>query len=176
MAVKAHIKTRPKTATIGVVLSIIGGGLYILLVSLVLVVVELSKAELHGVTYSFWWGALIIIGGILMFRRKYKLGGAVSLVFGIVTMFTEGPEFWYLFVLPIIGGILGLISREKVEEGVLAIARLYGRLKSNDLAAKLAITEADVELAVIKLQSRGKPIRFEASTREVVYEGRAKRS
>lgn len=79
-------------------------------------------------------------------------------------------------IIDITRALLGLISREKVEEGVLVIARLYGRLKISDLAAKLAITEADVELAVIKLQSRGKPIRFEASTREVVYEGRAKRS
>lgn len=176
MDVKAHTKTRPKTATIGVVLSIIGGGLYILLVSLLLAVIELSKAELHAVIYSFLRGALITIGGILMFRGKYKLGGAVSLVVGIVSMFTEGPEFWHLFVLPIIGGILGIISREKVEEGVLAIARLYGRLKISDLAAKLVITEADVELAIIKLQSKGKPSQFEASTREVIYEVRAKRS
>lgn len=62
-----------------------------------------------------------------------------------------------------------MVSREKAPERVLEVARLYGRIGIRDLATAIGRTEADAELSVIKLQSRGHPIRFDAERREVIY-------
>jgi len=166
---------RPLSATVGVVLSIIGGVLYLSLLSLGIASEGVAAGEIFSIAYGFLWCILILVGGFFIFRRRYKFGGALALVFGIclfVDLLGALEYFFFLFpivILPIIGGILGLVSKEKTALGVLGVAKLYGRLEIADLAAKLGKTEADVELAVIELQSKGEPIRFEAETREVIY-------
>ena len=157
-------------------LSIIGGVLYLSLLSLGIASEGVAAGEIFSIAYGFLECILVLVGGFfLYFRRRYKFGGALALVFGIrlfVDLLGALEYFFFLFpivILPIIGGILGLVSKEKTALGVLGVAKLYGRLEIADLAAKLGKTEADVELAVIELQSKGEPIRFEAETREVIY-------
>lgn len=145
---------RPWTATIGGVLSIISG--LWLAFSL-----DPSDFELYIVSWL-----PIIFGGALILRRDYKVGGALVLAFSILTFFAWVNS---IIGLGIIGGILGLISNERVEERVLGMAKLFWRMKISDVAAKLAITEADVELAVINLQSKGELVKFDVETREVIY-------
>ncbi len=47
--------------------------------------------------------------------------------------------------------------------------KLHGRMKISELASRYKTTEADVELAVVKLKSKGEPIQFDRETREVIY-------
>jgi len=169
---------RPLTATVGAVLSIIGVLLYLtfLLIGLSVLSEEpLTGAEsasfLFELIYTFFYCILGLVGAFYILRRKYAYGGVAALICGILLTITMVGylEGFAITVLPIIGGILSLVSKEKTSLGVLGVAKLYGRLKIADLAAKLGKTEADVELAVIELQSKGEPIKFEAETREVIY-------
>ncbi len=40
---------------------------------------------------------------------------------------------------------------------------------NKEIAAQTGKTEADVELSIIDLQSKGKPVRFDETTREVFF-------
>jgi hypothetical protein len=77
-----------------------------------------------------------------------------------------------LSAIGFIGLIAGLILKPKMVEvpsRLLDAIKLYGRMKISEMAAQFKTTEADVELAVIKLKSNGEPIKFDRETREVVY-------
>lgn len=78
-------------------------------------------------------------------------------------------DIWFVSIWGIIGGALGLVSKEKIRETVLDVARRYGRVNIREVATETGKTEADVELAIIELKSKGQPIRFDAGTREVIY-------
>jgi hypothetical protein len=68
--------------------------------------------------------------------------------------------------------IAGLILKPKIVEvpsRLLDVVKLHERMKISELATRFKTTEADVELAVIKLKSSGEPIEFDRETREVVY-------
>ncbi|MFX0117441.1 MAG: hypothetical protein ACFFB3_23035 [Candidatus Hodarchaeota archaeon] len=72
-----------------------------------------------------------------------------------------------------IGLIAGLVLKPKMVEvpsRLLDTVKLHGRMKISELATRYKTTEADVELAVIKLKSQGEPIQFDRETREVIYE------
>lgn len=150
---------RPWTATIGGVLSIISG----LWLAFIL---DPSDFELYIISWL-----PIIFGGALILRRDYKVGGALVLAFSILTFFAYEHSIIGrgTIGMSIMGGVLGLISNERVEERVLGMAKLFWRMKISDVAAKLAITEADVELTVINLQSKGEVVKFDVETREVIY-------
>ncbi len=169
---------RPATATVGAVLSIIGTLFFttILLIGMSLPSEEPTTDENGAVllmtfVYASFNSFLGLAGAFYIFRRRYTLGGVMALVCGIAITITtlEVLEFLPVAILPAIGGILALISKEKIAPGVLGVAKLYGRIKISDLAIKIGKTEADVELAVIKLKSSGEPIHFDRETREVVH-------
>ena len=72
-----------------------------------------------------------------------------------------------------IGLIVGLILKPKMVEApsrLLDAMKLHGRMKISELATRLKTTEADIELAVVKLKSKGEPLQFDRETREVIYE------
>lgn len=166
---------RPMTATAGGLLAIVSAVVIISATALGLMMMraegyELSAAEIEEFVYHYIWLGCMLAGGILILRRRYILGGALALGFGIPLTITLGLEgLWFIPVWGIVGGILSFRSREKIPKRVLEIARLYGRIGLKDLAAATGKTEADVELSIIKLQSEGQPIRFDAERREVTY-------
>ena len=78
-----------------------------------------------------------------------------------------------LSAIGFIGLIAGLILKPKMVEApsrLLDVMKLHGRMKISELAARFKTTEADIELAVVKLKSSGEPIQFDAEKREVIYE------
>ena len=163
---------RPKTAIAGAVLALACAVVIISILSLSFAILGqeetygLMEVDTEAVAYWYIWCGFLLAGGILIWRRRYRLGGIFALVFGI--LLTVGFD-WLVGIWGIIGGILALVSREKMPERVLEIARLYGRIGLKDLAAATGKTEADVELSVINLQSKGHPVRFDAERREVIY-------
>lgn len=160
---------RPTTALIGGIICIMAGAIFLISYSLGLLYFENEGSYVSyfkGVFYSFFYIFLMIVSGILILLRKYKLGAGMAIVFGILV--TIGTV-WYLGLWSVIGGILGAISKEKLEEQVLNAMKITNRIKINDLSTKMGRSEADVELTVIKLQTGGKPIRFDAESREVIF-------
>lgn len=159
---------RPKMATAGGLLAIVSALLTAVVLLRGLTVLsqegyEFSAGEIEEVFYTYIWCGVVLAGGILSLRRRYIIGGALAVVFSIAIAISV----WFLGVLGVIGGILSLVSKEKTPERVLEIARLYGCVGIGEVAAKTGKTEADVELAVIKLQAKGHSIRFDRTRREV---------
>ncbi len=169
---------RPKIAIAGAVLAIVGSVLGVLWLSLSLKTIlgtgyELSEKQIfYGAQFLAILIAcfvMIFVGGILILRGKYRVGGAVALLFSIFLMSSAG--LWYVAMFGIIGGILSLISREKVPERVLEVAQQHGQVSIKEVATETGKTELDVEQAIVKLRSKGHPIRFDLKTREVIYDG-----
>ena len=114
---------------------------------------------------------MVFVGGIVILRRKYKLGGVLALIFSILLVTSTSAAIWYVAMWGIIGGILSLISREKIPERVLEVAKRDGRVSIKEVATETGKTEADIEVAIIKLRSKGQPVSFDMKTREVIYDG-----
>jgi len=77
-----------------------------------------------------------------------------------------------LSAIGFIGLIAGLILKPKMVEApsrLLDAMKLHERMKISELATRFKTTEADIELAIIKLKSSGEPIEFDRETREVIY-------
>ena len=77
-----------------------------------------------------------------------------------------------LGVVGVISTIAGLVLKPRVAEiprELLDTMKLHKHMKISDLATRFKTTEADVELAAIKLRSRGEPIQFDKETRELIY-------
>lgn len=77
-----------------------------------------------------------------------------------------------LSAIGFIGLIAGLLLKPKMVEApsrLLDTLKLHERMKISELATRFKTTEADIELAVIKLKSTGEPIQFDRETREVIY-------
>jgi len=77
-----------------------------------------------------------------------------------------------LSAIGFIGLIAGLILKPKMVEApsrLLDTMKLHGSMKISELATRFKTTEADVELAVVGLKSKGEPIEFDRETREVIY-------
>ena len=162
---------RPKTAIVGSILALFCAISVIVALSLALFFLGAEDLWLlYGVdaevaAYDYIFCGFVLAGGILILRRRYRVGGVFALVFSIF-LTVDG----WLFAIPgIIGGVLALVSKEKMPERVLDIAKLHGRIGIQDLATRTGKTEADVELTIIGLQSEGQPIRFDAERREVIY-------
>jgi len=163
---------RPKTAIAGAVLALACAVATILILSLSLAIMGqemtywVAGADAEAVAYWYIYCGFLLAGGILILRRRYRLGGIFVLIFGILLTVSFD---WLVGIWGIIGGILALVSKEKAPARVLEVARLHGRIGIKDLAATIGKTEADVELSIINLQSKGQPIRFDAERREVIY-------
>lgn len=98
--------------------------------------------------------ALVKLQGEVSWARFVCFGGVGLSVIGFVSL------------------IVGLILRAKIVEVPLKLLdamKLHRRKKVSELATQFKTTEADIELAVIKLKSRGEPIHFDRETREVIY-------
>ncbi len=74
-----------------------------------------------------------------------------------------------------LGGILttlGLVLRPKAVEIpalVLEMVKMHGRIMISELASRFSTSQTDIELALIKLRSKGEPISYLAATGEVWY-------
>ena len=119
---------RPREATIGGLLSLISGISIVILGILAVLAVLANPEELAndpefaflrslGISGVFAIFALLsagpLIGGILILVRKYRIGGGLSLVTGILVLVsnlsgTIDPSFIALAILPIIGGVLAI--------------------------------------------------------------------
>jgi hypothetical protein len=154
---------RPKYAIFGGVLAILCGLLGATLLSLGLSATGYEFSE--DFMYFYISCGLVVAGGVSILRRHYMLGGIFALVFGIILII----DAWYVGVWGLIGGILGVLSKENTPEKVLQVARRYGRVSIRQVATELGKTEADVESAIISLQGKGQPVKFDKMTREVFY-------
>jgi uncharacterized membrane protein len=142
------------------------------------------------VTYGIWSlpdvcvGVLLVFLGYLMYKMSYLVGCSITsivigLALGIVFTYTNQIGGVWRAILIIIAGVLGLAvqrrtkQRQKIDSGLLRLLGPNERLRIYDLAAKLAISEAEVELSVIRLRKGGTPISFNTKIREVIY-GREK--
>jgi hypothetical protein len=154
---------RPKYAIFGGALAIFCGLLGATLLSLGLSATGYEFSE----DFMFFYIScgLVVAGGVSILRRHYMLGGIFVLVFGIIVMI----DAWYVGIWGLIGGILGVISKENTPEKVLHVARQYGRVNIRQIATEIGKTEADVELAIISLQAKGQPVKFDKTTRDVIY-------
>lgn len=138
------------------------------------------------VTYGIWSlldvciGVLLIFLGYLMHRMSYLIACSITsivigLTLGIVFTYTNQMGGVWRVILIIIAGVLGLAvqrmarQRQKTDLELLRLLRPNERLRIDDLAAKLAISEAEVELSIIRLRKGGVPIGFNMETREVAY-------
>jgi len=97
-----------------------------------------------------------------------------------------GPEFpWDAIRNISIGAIVGASAiagigifikrrektrQQRIASEMLEVLKLYGSIKSDDLAKRLTTKEADIELAVIRLKKEGVPVSFNRQTREAIYE------
>lgn len=86
-----------------------------------------------------------------------------------------GLIYFFAFILSV-GGLAtligGLVLKPKMKEApsrLLDAMKFYGRIKISELATRFKISEADIELALIELKSRGEPIKLDRETREVIY-------
>ena len=164
---------RPKISTAAGVLALVCALLIALLLTLATTIEigggdSLSESAFEDLFYAYVWCGLIFAGGIMVFLRRYRFGGAIVLFFSI-TLLAYTIAIWYAVVLGVIGGVLGVISKEKISQGILEVVARYGRINIREVAAETGKTEADVELAIIELKSQGQPIRFDAEKREVSY-------
>jgi len=112
--------------------------------------------------------AVIFTGGILILRRRYGLGGILVLIPSILLL-TSALHLWYVGIWGIVGGILSLVSKEETPKRVLEIARQKGQAGIWEVANMTGKTEQDIEVAIVKLKSKGQPIRFDMKTRKVIY-------
>jgi hypothetical protein len=150
------------------VLAIVCALLVALLLSVGLIIMseegyEFFATDIEDVLYAFVWCGLIVTGGILILLRRYKIGGAIALGFTVL-LIIFALDIWFVSMWGIIGGALGLVSKEKIRETVLGVARRCGRVSIREVATETGKTEADVELAIIELESKGQPIRFDTGT------------
>jgi hypothetical protein len=138
------------------------------------------------VTYGLWSlldvciGVLLVFIGYLMHRTLYLIVCSVTsivigLALGIVFTCTNQIVGVWRAVLIIIAGVLGLAAqgrtrqRKKTSSELLRLLIPNKRLRIDDLASKLATSEAEVEMFIIRLRKGGTPIRFNMETREVIY-------
>ena len=115
---KQPLGARPKTAVLGAVLSIFGG----VVLTIRVLVLEVRVPSPLEAEYFFALGVLIIAGGVFIFRRRYRLGGTIALVFAGLSLASLDLEVIFgisivgifPYILSMLGGILGLTSKEKI--------------------------------------------------------------
>ena len=173
---------RPKIAIAGAALAIVCSILGVLWLSWGLKTILGTGYELSGrqMERAIFYGSTFVVifvtccimvfaGGILILRRKYRVGGAVALTFSIFLVTSAGN--WLVAMWGILGGILSIIAREKIPERVLEVAKQHRQVSIKEVATETGKTELDVEKAIVELRSKGKPIRFDLKTRDVIYSG-----
>jgi hypothetical protein len=120
-----HPASFPKKASVGFVLSIVGG-ILILLRGIVRIAVGdvitfvgsdevrhrflagLALNVIGGVAVVF--GIIIIIGAYLIYNRMEASGGAIVLIFSLLSIFV-GSGWLIGLILGVIGGILALLKK-----------------------------------------------------------------
>lgn len=174
---------RPKIAIAGAALAIVCSVLSVVWLSQGLTTIlgtgyKFSERQMFfGSTFLVIFVAccvMVFVGGILILRQNYRVGGVVALIFSIFLVTSAGkgnPLIWFVAMFGIIGGILSIISREKIPERVLEAAKQHRQVSIKEVATETGKTELDMEQAIVKLRSKGQPIRFDLKTRKVIYDG-----
>lgn len=124
---------------------------------------KLVGDELEGVIYLFVSLITIMIGAIAILMRKYKTGGTLCIIFGLLFAF----GFWYVGVPIAILGLIALRGVDKIEHAILAKFQEIDSIPISELAQSLKKTEADIEIGVLKLIDTGENIVFDPETRLV---------
>lgn len=123
-------------------------------------------------------GLLQLVNGALLVYQKgkgvYYVAFITAIAAGIaynLTPYTE--DIIFSIFCYVVAAVTFL--RRKAFEGIPMIPKLIeimqhqGRMGISQLAEQLRTTEANIELYIIELQSKGQPIRFDVTKREVIY-------
>ena len=173
---------RPKIAVVGAALAMVCAVLGVTALSLTLrgailgieAGYEASDIEIVLGSWVFLVASaccvVVFAGGILILRRRYRLGGLVALI-PSVFLAVSTVNLWYVGVWGITGGILGLIAKEETPRRVLEIVKQQGQISIKEVAALTGKSELDVEVAIVELKSKGQPIRYDMKTRNVIHAG-----
>jgi hypothetical protein len=156
------------------ILSILVGVIWGILMEIALATVDypVSAAEIIA-------GLLITVAGILLLYQKGKgvyyaaltTSIVAAITFLFITPYVEdyATGAFCIIVIIVIAVRRGSFEARPLMSNLLGVVRDRRRVRISDLAAELKCSEADVELAIINLRSKGAAITFEAETREVVY-------
>jgi hypothetical protein len=123
-------------------------------------------------------GVLQIINGALLIYQKGKpvyYGALITAIAaGIAYILTPYMEDMGFVILCFVVAVVIYVKRRSFEKvtmipGLIEIMQRRGMMTISQLAEQLKTTEANIELHIIELQSKGQPIRFDAEKREVIY-------
>jgi hypothetical protein len=157
----------PIITLICAVVAIIISLLIILLMVLMVTVPELSASmtsdAVEGIIYIIFYSISMIISGIAVFFKNYKVPGAVIAVFGFFLIFS----FWFfgIFLIPI--GIVIFLTKENLAGKISEYFMKNDTATLSELAVMTKKNEAEVELAVTDMIKNGKEINFDPSLRRV---------
>jgi len=90
-------------------------------------------------------------------------------IFASIYLFLISPITGFIPLLAVVGGLIAIIGKINIDSKLLNLVTLAGNIRISELSEKLGITEADVELSVINLQSNGESIFFDKNTRTISY-------
>lgn len=173
------VHKKPKRCIIGGLLSIIPAIIGIILLSLLLFSIDYNFfpqnyiADFVEITlYYYAFLASVLIGGVLIYTEKNRLGGAMSIFFGIVCVIYSiliSPMLFIIMILPVIGGVVSVFktSPKNIDKKILNSVEMAGRINIRELSESLGITEADAELSIINLKDKGTQIYFDKKTRTI---------
>lgn len=120
-----------------------------------------SSDAFEGAIYLIFYSVFIFAAGILILFKKFKLGGWVLIVFGVLYLF----GFWFLAIPLIVLGVLALKSKKIVDKDLIEIIA-SGRKTLQSLSDQTGVNVADIEIAVRKLEENGK-VKFDPNSRQV---------
>ncbi|MCX6821984.1 MAG: hypothetical protein NTW30_04365 [Candidatus Aenigmarchaeota archaeon] len=83
---------------------------------------------------------------------------------------------WFLGIFSLLGGILILFSREKINDLILDLITIYENISISKIAEELCIKEPIVEKSIQKLMFEDAPITYNNITKEATYKVQHKKS
>jgi hypothetical protein len=124
---------------------------------------KLVGDELEGVIFLFIYLVVIIASSVAILLRKYKTGGTLCIIFGILFSIA----FWYIGVPIVILGFIALRGSDKLEDAINNKLIEIDSMSISELASSLKKTEADIEIALRKLIEKGENIIFDTESRMI---------
>jgi hypothetical protein len=128
---------------------------------------------------SIFAGLVQATSGFLLLYQKgkgiYYGVIATAVVAGIAYLFTPYWDDLIIMAFCYAVVMITFLRRKSFEmapvmEKLLSIVSSHGQIDISDLAMQLGTTEANIELAVIELQSKEQPIKFDKNSRKVFYD------
>ena len=95
---------------LGFLLGLLGGALMLVAALTVRGNVTLTFEFILERLVQIGLGALVLLGSLLIFRRRYSTGGIIDLVLGIAGLLIGSSQIGA--ILALLGGVLGLVASE----------------------------------------------------------------